>query len=542
MNQLINKLQKIERFIGQVKFAVIIILAFALIQVIGTFVESYHGTDYANRLVYKAWPFMLVQFLMFLSIFYATVLRFPMKKRLAGFYVLHLGLLLLFIGSFVTYYAGLDGSITLPPNTPSRAVNVNQDVVKITYLDEDLEATYSLPYASGPKKLDVSHEKIKLLEYLPFASEQTTWEKVKNQLKLSSAEYLIANDMTSQQFILSLEPDSDFNSTTQMGPLNIHYMPEGMASCFKVNNHSKLLVWDAKNSVCYLPEDHDGKVETTKSGKRFLVIKIQDELLKFFPEMGPLPLDEKFEMNQQSNYRVFSKKLFEKSAHLFLFGPSIAYFNKDQASWQGDEFTDQRKKLSLPWMNFELSLINYSKVLSPRKTPAPTKPIQDNNEIIHGDIKAVKVQALDKSFWVTNTRPLGISIENKKVKIELTNEKMILPYQLNLVNFKMDTDPGTNNPASYESFISLFDGKTNQKHHIYMNNPLKYNSFTFYQASYFKTEQGYGSVLSVNYDPGRFLKYLGSLLLVLGSIWHFGFARMRKKNNNIKAPIEALSL
>ena len=43
----------------------------------------------------------------------------------------------------------------------------------------------------------------------------------------------------------------------------------------------------------------------------------------------------------------------------------------------------------------------------------------------------------------------------------------------------MDKDPGTNNPASYESFVQLFsrDGATD--HHIYMNNPLKFDGTYF---------------------------------------------------------------
>ncbi len=64
-----------------------------------------------------------------------------------------------------------------------------------------------------------------------------------------------------------------------------------------------------------------------------------------------------------------------------------------------------------------------------------------------------------------------------------------------------------------------------------MNHPLKYDHLTFYQASYFETEKGHGSVLSVNYDPGRWIKYLGSLLLVFGAIWHFAFIKRKEKGN-----------
>jgi hypothetical protein len=93
----------------------------------------------------------------------------------------------------------------------------------------------------------------------------------------------------------------------------------------------------------------------------------------------------------------------------------------------------------------------------------------------------------------------------------------------------MDKDPGTNNPASYESFVALFDGEKNVTHHVYMNHPLKQNGHTLYQASYSQDENGnYSSVLAVNIDQGRPLKYLGSLMLVLGSIWHYQLNRKRK--------------
>jgi len=94
----------------------------------------------------------------------------------------------------------------------------------------------------------------------------------------------------------------------------------------------------------------------------------------------------------------------------------------------------------------------------------------------------------------------------------------------------MDKDPGTNNPASYESFVRLFSEEGPSDHHVFMNNPLKYNGFTFYQASYSQDQQGnYSSTLTANVDQGRPLKYLGSLFLVFGAIWHYFLNRKRWK-------------
>ena len=57
-----------------------------------------------------------------------------------------------------------------------------------------------------------------------------------------------------------------------------------------------------------------------------------------------------------------------------------------------------------------------------------------------------------------------------------------------------------------------------------MNEPLHYEGYTVYQASY-EAEPGgkYISVFSVGRDPGIWLKYSGAIVLVLGIIFMFWF-------------------
>ncbi|MDO9181658.1 MAG: cytochrome c biogenesis protein ResB, partial [Bacteriovorax sp.] len=107
--------------------------------------------------------------------------------------------------------------------------------------------------------------------------------------------------------------------------------------------------------------------------------------------------------------------------------------------------------------------------------------------------------------------------------------------ELALTEFKMDKDPGTNNPASYESFVKLFDNGKSSNHHIFMNNPMKNAGFTFYQASYSQDNQGqYNTTLAVNVDQGRVMKYLGSLMLVFGAIWHYNLNTKKVTKTNSK--------
>ena len=82
-------------------------------------------------------------------------------------------------------------------------------------------------------------------------------------------------------------------------------------------------------------------------------------------------------------------------------------------------------------------------------------------------------------YWIRNDQSITLTYRGQKYKLELEKKSIRLPYELSLTKFKMDTDPGTNNPASYESFVQLFTDQGPQDHHIFMNNPLKFDGLTF---------------------------------------------------------------
>jgi hypothetical protein len=526
-NQIVSYYKKVEFFFGNLKFAVVIISLFAIYLGYGTFMESYHGTEYANRLVYKSFPFMAIQFGMFLSIFFATLIRLPPKKHLYGFYVIHAGLIILFLGSWVTYQSGVDGTVTLAPNLPNREIQINEDELKIQFPAKGREVSVNMPFVAGPKNLDLEYERIKLKTFLPFAEDKLEWIPIKIQEGgQSSSRYRLYNENFGEFITLTLHPLSDFNNTLKLGLLNVHYMPDTLAPCFSADNPEGLIVWNGQTQDCLAPQKKHIKKSQGLGGKERFEVEFDGKVLSFLPSMSPLPLNEKMELNENSQYRIFSKKLFENSPHLFVFGKEAAYFDKEAKRWIARPI-EVNGEIELPWMGFKLRLLEHREDAYPTLSPQYVKPVQDNGRTIVGDMKAVQVEINGQSFWVKSNDPIAFNQNGERITFRLGKKSIILPYELVLDSFKMDTDPGTNNPASFESFVTLFKGNEgSSKHHIYMNNPLKHENFTFYQASYFQTQQGpYGSVLSVNFDPGRFWKYLGSLLLVLGSIWHYFLRR-----------------
>jgi len=92
-----------------------------------------------------------------------------------------------------------------------------------------------------------------------------------------------------------------------------------------------------------------------------------------------------------------------------------------------------------------------------------------------------------------------------------------LPYSVRLDDFVLETYPGSDNPATYESYVSLFDddlGVDGEKFHIYMNYPMNHRGSKHFQSSY--DQDRLGTILSVNHDPGKWPTYVGYFMISLG--------------------------
>lgn len=109
--------------------------------------------------------------------------------------------------------------------------------------------------------------------------------------------------------------------------------------------------------------------------------------------------------------------------------------------------------------------------------------------------------------------------------IEYSYQRTQLEFRLRLLRFEMQVDRGTNKPATYTSFVQLFDPELNlhgDNRVITMNQPLTHRGFKVYQSDYrflLYDDVGrpvYYSGFTVGRDPGLWLKYLGSAMLALG--------------------------
>lgn len=174
------------------------------------------------------------------------------------------------------------------------------------------------------------------------------------------------------------------------------------------------------------------------------------------------------------------------------------------------------------WMGIVLRVL---KVLPHARTDVTFKALAAASPMTS---PAVKVRFQGKDHWFGLNAVLKLFTENAVYVVSYGNRRVDIGFDMRLEKFTVGRYQGTMRAASYESVVRAPEAGTVT---ISMNEPLKLNGFTFYQSSFTEDDRGnpVASILSVNRDPGRPFKYLGSLLIVCGAVYMFYFKRVTRK-------------
>ena len=182
------------------------------------------------------------------------------------------------------------------------------------------------------------------------------------------------------------------------------------------------------------------------------------------------------------------------------------------------------KSVPTGWMDFQIRVIEFFPtaqkffVFSKQKQPSEQT------------LPAIQVSYQGESVWLGRNSHTQFYREDRVYALGYLNKRTDLGFSLKLLDFRKTNYQGSRKAKTYESLVETPEGKVL----ISMNEPLKLRGYTFYQAGF---EEGNGeepeaSILSVNQDPGRPLKYGGGGAVVLGIILLF----YRKKIKFFKKP------
>ncbi len=193
--------------------------------------------------------------------------------------------------------------------------------------------------------------------------------------------------------------------------------------------------------------------------------------------------------------------------------PYAATLKVEQYFRNAEAFTDQATGGVKPFLN--ASGISFLESRPPDKEVGANFPglVATLSEPGRTDRKILVYGAEEK--------PLLLRIGGQWVFCQLRRKHYPLPFALKLTRFVRVLHPGTEIAKSYESYADLQDSLSSRPVKIWMNNPLRYRGYTFFQASFGEDPEGQTSTFAVVTNPGRVLPYVSSLMVFGGMLLYF---------------------
>lgn len=120
-------------------------------------------------------------------------------------------------------------------------------------------------------------------------------------------------------------------------------------------------------------------------------------------------------------------------------------------------------------------------------------------------------------------RPQPVTYKDRRFELSMRPQRLYKDFSLTLLDFRHDKYPGTETAKNFSSKVRLENPKTGENREvlIYMNNPLRYQGRTFYQASFDPRDERV-TILQVVENPAWLTPYFACILVGLGLTLQFG--------------------
>lgn len=455
---------KFWRFSCSFQLGIPILVVIAVLTAWGTIVESqYNDATAAKKLVFDSWMMWVAMILLVYNLTVVVVDRWPWKLHHYPFIVVHAGIITIVVGGYLTSKFGLDGQMSVP-------VQGKNNFVAVSQTDLLVYATFD-----GDRYTKVVDREVDFFLKPPT-------EERPEVLQLGHDRIEIIKYVPYGVLQTKVKPTQDLNA--------------GASIRFQLMNANV-------KQVQQITQPKKGRNTTFNLGPAQVILGAPKEGALSGNQIYIEPLD-----SEKVKYSIFHKN-------------------------QPQVFKSGQMKIGdivdTGWMALEFRLLDY---------------LQNANEeydVIEASMRTdatvpvIQVRHRDMIRWLALNDMIKIFGEKSAYLFGYQNRRLDLGFNIHLNQFDVIHYEGTSKAKEYASQVSigpvgeaLPPGAENLQ--ISMNKPLKHNGYTVYQAS-FSTDEMTGkpnaSVFSINRDPGRMVKYMGSLVLSLGIVWLF-YQRRKK--------------
>ena len=555
------------RIVGSLWFAAVLLVLALIAMACATVFEATHGAEQARGLFYGSWWFRALLGLLAANVAAALALRFPFSKKLLGFAVLHLAILVVLAGALVTRVGAIDGRIAIPEGATVDALTFPGEdtlVVSGSGDQEPLSIDLSRSLRGGFEAVEQPN-----LPAQTFADARIT---IKGYLPDSAWENRVLEDTDARlpaaiQVSLSSGESEDSTWAFANRPAKV----AGMGLMFRpLATPAELAqLLDAKSGgasgsvgtvkVDYAGQDYQIPVEECQEepaslGQSGYSIRV----LRYMPhaQVGPdrkifnassHPSNPAIEVeisgNSQSETRLcFAKVPGFSHRQQTIEGMAVTFVAAEEASpstpieilsgpdgelcarlsWQGMPPITREVRVGVPvetpWPDRKFAVTRRLEHARMEWALEPVEPVRESR--MPALLTEVASKGQTQETWVQKYRAQRVTVGGERYELKYVDKEVPLGFAVTLNRFRIGTYPGTGRPRSFESHVTFLDPSAGAQvsRKISMNNPADFGGFTFYQSSWDDRGAKMTSVLSVSRDPGRPIVFAGYVALVLGMV------------------------
>lgn len=140
-------------------------------------------------------------------------------------------------------------------------------------------------------------------------------------------------------------------------------------------------------------------------------------------------------------------------------------------------------------------------------------------------------------LWGMERYPLSVDVNGKTVTLHLRHRTFELPFTVVLDDFIRELHPGTGMAAAFMSDITKVENGTEQKVRIQMNEPLRHEGYTLFQASWGPESARPGaplfSTFAVVNNPSDQWPLISCIVIAIGMLIHFAQKLLRYQRAEI---------
>lgn len=538
-------------FLTSLKLSAVLMTVFAVASGYATFFESAWGRDGAYAVIYGARWFELLLALLTVNMALLFFKRWPYDRRQTGFVLVHISIVVILVGAGITRYFGYEGIMPIREGQSTDFVYSDKSHVQ-AWLGNERASFPVRPYKHGMrpivKTVELGDRKYKLgiTEYWPFYEEKlqagpggpAAFAYTARERGELVQKTMMQGNKTTIGGVDARFLDGDFSGSmtdSRLGEVRIHldgkhcefpvaWPADGAHEChgwtftvtelqtdFKVGAPSSadgplrnpmirlaIAAPDGRRGEKILFAHHpDFSMGHSGSEEEFADLDVLYQVasgIEFAPGgatgvRARASFDlETMDMNTNDQGEVAAGTVFELQ-------PSLLYANSAE-------------NFSFVPVEVWRSAVSAPALSSDTNAPAAARLVLRDDQGNEAAAICVKHR---------NAQP--VELGGQRFRLEFGAVRIPLPYEVHLDDFVLQTYPGSDNPATYESYVTLKDpemGIEGRKVHIFMNNPMNHRGSKHFQSSYDPDRKG--TVLSVNHDPGKWPTYFGYFLISLGFV------------------------